>query len=54
MNPNAVISFFGIVALAIVIEHSFKPRFDITEYNDFILWYYNKSGERVFTILYHF
>lgn len=53
MNPTAVISIIGFVALMVVIEHSFKPRIDVTKDRDVLLWYYNRLGERVYTVLFH-
>lgn len=53
MNPDVLIPCIGVVAIALIVENTFKPRLDITENNDLIMWYFNRKGERVFIILWH-
>jgi hypothetical protein len=50
---NTIMLTIGVITSMIIIERHYKPRFDITDNSDFVVWYYNREGERVFKILFH-
>ena len=53
MNPTVLILSVAFIALMMILEGYFKPRFDVTTNRDVLLWYYNRERERTFILLFH-